>query len=115
MFKEWALFVLHLLYDSELFINNSTDDCQIIKKEMKDNTVEWDCKCCGKNCDTNKKDYYMIKDDLWEKVYPQTKGMLCMDCLEGKLGRKLTKSDILVCHLTKNINPYTRAILNDKS
>lgn len=73
----------------------------------------WDCKNCGKDCEKNDKDYYMLKDELWAEIHPQIDGMLCMDCVEEKLGRKLIADDILICPLTVALNPYTRKILAD--
>jgi hypothetical protein len=38
-------------------------------------------------------------------------GMLCMDCIEGRLGHKLTKEEILPCYVTEIYNQYTKLIL----
>ncbi len=35
----------------------------------------------------------MVRSNIWKKANPKIKGMLCIDCLETRLGRKLTKSD----------------------
>lgn len=37
--------------------------------------------------------YYMVHNDLWSQVHPNSIGMLCLDCLEGRLGRPLVKTD----------------------
>lgn len=37
--------------------------------------------------------YYMVKDDIWNK-YSQSDNMLCPDCLEKRMGRKLTFEDL---------------------
>jgi hypothetical protein len=37
--------------------------------------------------------YYMVCDELWAVANPDIKGMLCFDCLEGRLGRRLVVSD----------------------
>lgn len=71
----------------------------------------WDCKDCGKKCNVNSKDYYMVTNELWEK-HGVVKGMLCMDCIEVRIGRKLEKFDIMPCRVTEISNPYTQAILN---
>lgn len=71
---------------------------------------KWLCKDCGKDTFIERKDYYMVTHDLWYK-FGVGNGMLCMDCIENRIGRKLTKSDILVCPLTLDYNPYTSAIL----
>jgi len=71
----------------------------------------WICVDCRKNCFHDDKDYYMIKNELWEKIGVGEK-MLCMDCLESRIGRKLIEQDILVCPLTKE-NYYTSKILKN--
>lgn len=68
------------------------------------------CKDCEKDCFEGDKDYYMIKHELPEKS-GVGKGMLCMSCIKGKLGHKLTKQDILKRPLTEQFNPYTKEIL----
>lgn len=37
-------------------------------------------------------EYYMIRNNLWSKYGPQD-GMLCIGCLEKRMGRKLTPND----------------------
>jgi hypothetical protein len=32
-------------------------------------------------------DYYMLRDDVWREANPSVEGMLCLDCLEKRLGR----------------------------
>ncbi len=72
---------------------------------------EWGCNSCGKLCCDDERDYYMVKHEVWKRIHPQIVGMLCMDCCEEKLGRKLIADDILIAPLTTQDNPYTRAIL----
>ena len=38
-------------------------------------------------------EYYMIHTNTWKKAHPKSKGMLCIKCLENRLGRKLTSKD----------------------
>lgn len=38
------------------------------------------------------REYYMVDDDLWKKYGPP-RGMLCLGCLEGRMGRSLVASD----------------------
>ena len=40
-------------------------------------------------------DYYMIQHDLWRLVHPNYIGVLCLACLQVRLGRELRKSDFL--------------------
>lgn len=39
------------------------------------------------------KEYYMLVDEIWLTVNPAEKGMLCIGCVEEKLGRELHRSD----------------------
>lgn len=71
----------------------------------------WLCLDCGKDCIKDEKDYYMIQHELWMDLVGSREGMLCMDCLETRLGHKLRKEEILPCPLTEFMNPYTAAIL----
>ena len=72
----------------------------------------WRCLDCGKDTFLDDKDYYMVKEDIWEKIGAPKFGMLCMDCLETRHGHKLRKEEILLCPLTEIFNPYTKQILN---
>lgn len=57
------------------------------------------CLDCG--IDTGEIDhYYMIHDELWLSVNPNSEGMLCYPCLEERLGRKLTYDDFKDVPLT---------------
>jgi hypothetical protein len=38
-------------------------------------------------------EYYMIHNELWAQANPQINGMLCIGCLEIRLGRTLTSED----------------------
>jgi hypothetical protein len=38
-------------------------------------------------------EYYMVHDALWLNANPQTDGMLCIGCLEERLGRTPTSED----------------------
>lgn len=51
-----------------------------------------DCLDCG--VDTfHIAEYYMVQDVLWDEVNPDVEGMLCIGCLEKRLGRILQPSD----------------------
>lgn len=50
------------------------------------------CLDCG--VDTGKiGEFYFIKTELWLKIVGAIKGMLCIGCLEKRLGRMLCKRD----------------------
>ena len=52
----------------------------------------FDCLDCGE--DTNTIDeYYVVRDAVWREAHPARLGMLCIGCLEGRLGRRLTTAD----------------------
>ena len=48
-------------------------------------------------------EYYMVTDKVWLKANPKEKGMLCIGCLEERLGRKLKNKDFTKCLLNMNI------------
>lgn len=78
---------------------------------MAEQIISWICDKCDKDCYIDDRDYYMLQHALWKKIAINVDGMLCMDCVENILGRKLMKKDILPCTVTKKWNPYTAAIL----
>jgi len=77
------------------------------------NIEHWSCKDCGKDCFIDNKDYYVVTNELWNKIGVGD-DMLCMDCLEERLEHKLTIEDIYLCPLTEVFNDYTKEILNGK-
>lgn len=45
-------------------------------------------------------EYYMLKDPVWEEAVPDDDlGMLCIGCIEKKLGRELSPEDFSECPL----------------
>jgi hypothetical protein len=38
-------------------------------------------------------EYYLLRDEVWLKANPQRQGMLCIGCVEKRLGRRLTPED----------------------
>ncbi|GAB3975613.1 hypothetical protein GCM10028806_33560 [Spirosoma terrae] len=86
-------------------------------KRTYSNGVDPFCKCCNKDTFDDNRDYYMVRDEVWFQIMPTKKGMLCMDCLETKLGRKLTAADLTLCPLNMDPlpigNQYTRQLLLD--
>ncbi len=44
-------------------------------------------------------EYYMVVNRVWNRANPKKKGMLCIGCLEERLGRKLHFRDFLWCPL----------------
>ena len=59
------------------------------------------CVDCDK--DTGKSgEFYFIHTELWLSVMPTINGMLCLDCLESRLGRMLNPSDFPNNHINRN-------------
>lgn len=73
---------------------------------------KWLCLDC--NVDTGHiSEHYFIKTDVWMKVVGSNKGMLCVGCLEKRLGRKLNCNDFTLCYLndprTNNMSDRLRS------
>lgn len=49
------------------------------------------CQDCPQ--DTLGGDYYMVHNELWNRVHPNRAGMLCLPCLEKRVGRRLQPGD----------------------
>jgi hypothetical protein len=47
------------------------------------------CDACDQSC---QHEYYMLRDDVWREA-KGTDGMLCIGCVEQRLGRELTRAD----------------------
>lgn len=61
-----------------------------------------DCAACT-NCAY---EYYMVTDRVWRLANPKDRGMLCIGCLESRLGKLLTSDDFTDCPLNA-INQIT--------
>ena len=65
---------------------------------MANSRKKWLCLDCG--VDTGKiHEHYFIQTALWMEVVGSKSGMLCIDCLEKRLGRKLRKQDFPSVHI----------------
>lgn len=55
------------------------------------------CNSCGKNVFKEPGDYFMLKDEVWAEVcdngYVSPTHIMCKNCTEYWLGRKLTAED----------------------
>lgn len=46
------------------------------------------------DCNEREIEYYMVTDIVWKQAgFETSKGIICIDCLEKRLSRKLTKDD----------------------
>lgn len=68
------------------------DDLRFALEKMKAVDLSFYCLDC--NINTGEIDeYYMVHDHVWLYANPGDHGMLCISCLEGRLGRMLQPSD----------------------
>lgn len=57
-----------------------------------DNDPGFNCLDCHEN--TSRLDeYYMVTPQMWKTYVPEHHGMLCIGCLEARVGRELIPSD----------------------
>jgi len=54
--------------------------------------MDFECMDCDGNT-LHLNEYYMVHDNVWDPVVPESRGMLCIGCLELRLGRLLVASD----------------------
>lgn len=50
-------------------------------------------------------EYYMVTDEVWESSVPERRGMLCIGCLEARLGRTLTGVDFPDYPINRGVFP----------
>ena len=66
--------------------------------------VDFSCEDCGSDYD----EHYMVQNDIW-KAYGAGDGMLCIGCLEKRIGRKLRRQDFIDLPINE-INPETQSL-----
>jgi hypothetical protein len=56
-----------------------------------------DCMGCGVDTSfgAGNGHYYMVHAEVWLAAVPERRGQLCLDCLEARLGRRLTAADFV--------------------
>lgn len=59
--------------------------------------ARWMCHDCACFVDD---EYYMVRNSLWKR-YGEGEDMLCVGCLEGRMGRQLKPSDFTQCELNQ--------------
>jgi hypothetical protein len=80
--------------------------------QMKDDTT-FDCLDCSADTSTRGiQEYYMIHKPLWLQANPQDDGMLCIGCLENRIGRKLNANDFISCPVNTDDWPSSERKLN---
>lgn len=67
----------------------------------------WDCAACTLCIN----EYYMVDDDLWYSATDEqdtpTDVMLCIGCLENRLGGQLVASDFPNIPINRGVFPYS--------
>ena len=67
---------------------------------MANSRKKWICLDC--KVDTGKiGEHYFVNLDLWMKAVNSKTGMLCIGCLEKRIGRKLTPMDFPDVHINR--------------
>lgn len=78
---------------------------------MKDNYPEFMCIDCGINTLTETGEYYMVRDDVWlAAAEDKNMGMLCIGCLEDRLGRQLNGLDFIDAPINKGVFPQSNRL-----
>lgn len=57
-------------------------------------------------------EYYMLTLELWKQIHPADNGMLCIGCVEARLGRPLVPADFSGCPLNKETHNKSDRLLN---
>ena len=73
-----------------------------------DDFSDFECIDCGVNTMFND-EYYMLLDDIWENDLGlhSHEGMMCIGCVESRLGRRLTSEDFADVPLNSLTSPYS--------
>ena len=90
--------------------------CPSAEIDCEGNCYGFECLYCGVNT-MHIDEYYMLNDDLWEDVTALAgtngKGMVCIGCVEGQLGRNVTAADFKDVPLNY-ITPWQSDRLRDR-
>lgn len=73
--------------------------------QLFDDLAKFACQDCP--TDTSNDNYYMVNNALWKQAHPNEHGMLCLPCLEKRVGRRLALSDFIEAVI--NHRPYIAA------
>ena len=69
----------------------------------------FDCSQCGSNT-LHINEYYMVTDEVWNAAWPTGRGMLCIGCLEDRLGRQLTSDDFTDAPINQGVFGYSERL-----
>jgi hypothetical protein len=69
--------------------------------------------CLDCKVDTSRaSEYYMLVDSTWYLVHTSERGMLCIGCVEDRLGRQLVRSDFNDSYLNWGQFPKSHRLAN---
>jgi len=70
--------------------------------------------CLDCKVDTGKiYEHYYLKDEVWLSVVTTKIGMLCVHCIENRLGRLLHRNDFTICSInTAKHEPKSARLMN---
>jgi hypothetical protein len=71
-----------------------TGHCTGQQSPLSGHPARW-CLDCGVET-TAINEYYLVHDTLWLSVMPDRRGILCVGCLAGRLGRPLVPADFRI-------------------
>lgn len=69
----------------------------------------FECAACSINT-LHIDEYYMVTDEIWLTAWPDKRGMLCIGCLEDRLGRQLTSDDFTDAPINQGYFPYSERL-----
>ena len=52
-------------------------------------------------------EYYMVTDHVWQSEAAAEEGMLCIGCIEGRMGRQLEKEDFIDALINQGVFPMS--------
>jgi len=52
----------------------------------------------------------MVTDEVWNAAWPTGRGMLCIGCLEDRLGRQLTSDDFTDAPINQGVFGYSERL-----
>jgi hypothetical protein len=96
-------------YEEALALSNAEAGYDEDRELTAEEYAAFDCLDCNRST-LELREYYMVQFVLWDQVHPENKGMLCIECLEKRLGRKLTSTDFTECPLNE-INKTDSSLL----
>ena len=69
----------------------------------------FECAACSVNT-LHINEYYMVTDEVWLTAWPDKRGMLCIGCLEDRLGRQLTSDDFTDAQINQGYFGYSERL-----